>query len=175
MYVCIYICMYVHMYIYMYVCMYICIYICMYVRMYIYMYVCTYVYIYVCMYVCIYVCTYVYMYVPRCISPDMEYSFNFVWLQGVGENVTKLRMMADRMCGANHFASENLQHNIAKLTSKWAHHVEMVSQRKLILGVAISFYQTIERVCFLMKCVFCFYYIFLIVKPYEQVRKYVYI
>lgn len=66
--------------------------------------------------------------------------------QGVQDNMTKLRMMSDRMCGANHFASEDLNHHIAKLNSRWVRHNELMGLRKRILEGATNFHQLQEKV-----------------------------
>lgn len=57
-------------------------------------------------------------------------------------------MMADRMCGANHFASEDLNHHIAKLNSRWARHNELMGLRKRILENAIAFHKLQNKVMF---------------------------
>lgn len=66
--------------------------------------------------------------------------------QGVQDNMTKLRMMSDRMCGANHFASDDLNHHIAKLNSRWVRHNELMGLRKRILEGATNFHQLQEKV-----------------------------
>lgn len=66
--------------------------------------------------------------------------------QGVQDNMTKLRMMADRMCGANHFASEDLNHHIAKLNSRWVRHNELMGLRKRILEGATNFHKLQHKV-----------------------------
>lgn len=66
--------------------------------------------------------------------------------QGVQDNMTKLRMMSDRMCGAHHFASEDLSHHIAKLNSRWVRHNELMGLRKRILEGATNFHQLQHKV-----------------------------
>jgi triple functional domain protein len=60
----------------------------------------------------------------------------------IHEKVTKLRMMVDRMCGGNHFASDDLKQQIAKLIGRWTHYQEMASWRKDLLEKALSFHRT---------------------------------
>ena len=55
-------------------------------------------------------------------------------------------MMVDRMCGGNHFASDDLKQQIAKLIGRWTHYQEMASWRKELLEKALSFHRTESKV-----------------------------
>ena len=50
------------------------------------------------------------------------------------------------MCGANHFASEDLKLYIGKLIGRWSRHKDMMGWRKAILEKSIEFHETENKV-----------------------------
>ena len=74
-------------------------------------------------------------------------------VQDIHDKVTKLRMMADRMCGANHFASEDLKLYIGKLIGRWSRHKDMMEWRKAILEKSIEFHETENKVSVMVMVV----------------------
>ncbi|XP_065888236.1 SEC14 domain and spectrin repeat-containing protein 1-B-like isoform X3 [Dysidea avara] len=65
--------------------------------------------------------------------------------QSIYDNLTQLRMMVDKLCDNNHFASTDMRQFVTKLTNRYTFFEARLRERGNILRLSMAFHRHLEK------------------------------